>query len=72
MVSDVTPEEEPEGGDSGGMSTAGAVFLWLFILLIVLPCLLVLAAFLIARFKPESEVGKKVKLRYQLFKQMVE
>ena len=72
MVSDVTPEEEPEGEDSGGMSTAGAVFLWLFILLIVLPCLLVLVAFLIARYKPESQVGQKVKLRYQLFKQMVE
>ena len=50
------PEESLEG--SGGMSKGGKAVLWLFILLIVIPALLILAAFLIAKFYPKSKLGQ--------------
>ena len=68
ITAEVEPEEVTEVEDSDGMSTAGKVFLWLFILLFVIPGLLLLAAFLIGKYKPDSKVGAKVNIRYALFK----
>lgn len=51
----MTPVEPAE--ETGGMSTAGKVFLWLFILLCLLPALLILGAFLAAKFYPKSKAG---------------
>ena len=53
------------------MSKAGKAILWLSILLILLPCLLVLACFLTAKYRPDSAVGKKVLQRKQLFHDMM-
>ena len=51
----MTPVKPTE--EEAGMSTAGKVILWLFILLCLLPALLILAVFLTARFYPKSKLG---------------
>lgn len=71
VTAPIEPEEEVEEEDSGGMSAAGKAFLWLFILLILIPCILLLIAFLIAKYKSETPIGQKINLRYTLFKQMI-
>ena len=54
------------------MSKAGKAFLWLFILLILIPGLLILAAFLTAKYYPKSKAGVQVVNRYEMFKEMME
>ena len=68
ITAEVEPEEVTEVQDSEGMSTVGKVLLWLFILIFVIPALLLLVAFLIGKYKPDSKVGAKVNIRYALFK----
>ena len=58
--------------EEAGMSTAGKVILWLFILLCLLPALLILAVFLTARFYPKSKLGQKIALRKAMFEEMME
>ena len=69
-VTEVTPVEPEQ--EEGGMSTAGKVFLWLFILLCLVPGLLILAVFLTAKFYPKSKVGSKIRLRKAMFDEMME
>jgi hypothetical protein len=52
------------------MSAAGKTVLWLFIIFIVVPALLVLACFLIVKYRPESPAGKEIQRRYLMYKEM--
>ena len=54
------------------MSKAGKAFLWLFILLIIIPALCVLACFLIAKYRPKSVAGENILKRYDMFKDLME
>lgn len=66
----MTPVEPVK--EEAGMSTAGKVILWLFILLCLLPALLILAVFLTAKFYPKSKLGQKIALRKAMFEEMME
>ena len=57
--------------EEGGMSKAGKAVLWLFIILILIPLLLVLALYLVARYYPKSRAGQNVLHRYEMFKEMM-
>ena len=67
-----TPDviKDDSSDDEGGMSAAGKTFLWLFIIFIVIPALLVLACYLIVKYRPESPAGKEIQRRYTMYKEM--
>ena len=54
---EITAPVDPKEEDKGGMSKAGVAFLILFVLLCIIPLLLILAAFLTAKYYPKSPVG---------------
>ena len=65
------PDSSANETDKEGMSKAGKAFLWLFILLILIPALLILALYLTARYYPKSAAGQNVLQRYEMFKEMM-